>query len=136
MIKLYLPILKPYKSDNYTLILQSTVTKRCYSFNNQASMLGPYYIFDIDEIPTGEYRYILVPNPDKYDVNYYYNNIWKSTLTEYTILTAKDNILTALDNILCIGFKSLDLNVISSGLVVIGNYLSDKLSYNYDNFYN
>lgn len=136
-MKLYLPIIKAYNTDNYSLILQSTVTKKCYTFDYQASMLGPYYIFEIDEnLPTGEYRFILVPNPNKNVIEIYYNNIWKSKLSSWAVLTAKDLILTALDNILSIGVEFFDLEPISWGLVVIGNYSTDKLTYNYDNFYN
>lgn len=81
-MKLYLPIIKAYNTDNYSLILQSTVTKKCYTFDYQASMLGQYYIFEIDEnLPTGEYRFILVPNPNKNVIEIYYNNIWKSKLS-------------------------------------------------------
>ena len=55
--------------DKYSIILQHTVNKKCWTFHTvDVTPESDYYCFDvqlIEEMPTGEYQYVLISNPEE-----------------------------------------------------------------------
>jgi hypothetical protein len=123
---------------NYTLLMQNTTTKEVYIFNleNQNYAENIYYKFDItlsDDMPDGEYQYILFSNPNKLEVIVDVNNPMQSELYgNPVILVTYENTLTTGTQILVAGKP---IPVLSSGLIRVGDYQNNKYQYDKQNKY-
>lgn len=123
---------------NYTLLMQNTTTKEVYTFDleNQNYAENIYYKFDItlsDDMPDGEYQYILFSNPNKLEVIVDVNNPMQSELYgNPVILVTYENTLTNGTQILVAGKP---IPVLSSGLIRVGDYQNNKYQYDKQNKY-
>lgn len=123
---------------NFSFIIQNTITKEFYLFNleNKNYTENIYYKFDItlpDNIPDGEYQYILFNNPNKFDVIVDINNTSQSEFCgDPVILVTYENTLATGTQILVSGKQ---IPVLSSGLIKIGDYHNNKYQYDKQNKY-
>lgn len=123
---------------NYSLVLQHTVTKQIYVYNleNQNYAENIYYKFDItlsDDMPDGEYQYILFSNPNKLEVIVDVNNPMQSELYgNPVILVTYENTLTNGTQILVAGKP---IPILGTGLIRIGDYENNKYQYDKPNTY-
>lgn len=114
----------------YTIILQHTTTKQywVYNLDDLSSNLSIYYKFNIsldEDMPEGEYQYVLFENPSAFPVVVDVNHIMPFEETS-SILVTYDNTLT--DNT-CILIAGKQIEISSTGLIRIGDYLSNKCTY-------
>lgn len=123
---------------NYSILMQNTITKEVYVYNleNQNYAENIYYKFDItlsDDMPDGEYQYILFSNPNKLEVIVDVNNPMQSELYgNPVILVTYENTLTIGTQILVAGKP---IPVLSSGLIRVGDYQNNKYQYDKQNKY-
>ena len=123
---------------NYTLLMQNTTTKEVYVYNleNQNYAENIYYKFDItlsDDMPDGEYQYILFSNPNKLEVIVDVNNPFRSELYgNPVILVTYNNTLTNGTQILVAGKP---IPILGTGLIRIGDYENNKYQYDKSNTY-
>lgn len=123
---------------NYSLVLQHTVTKQIYVYNleNQNYAENIYYKFDItlsDDMPDGEYQYILFSNPNKLEVIVDVNNPMQSELYgNPVILVTYENTLTTGTQILVAGKP---IPILGTGLIRIGDYENNNYQYDKPNTY-
>ncbi len=123
---------------NYTLLMQNTITKEVYTFDleNQNYSENIYYKFDItlsDDMPDGEYQYILFSNPNKLEVIVDVNNPMQSELYgNPVILVTYENTLTTGTQILVAGKP---IPILGTGLIRIGDYQNNKYQYDKQNKY-
>lgn len=114
----------------YTIILQHTTTKQywVYNLDDLSSNLSIYYKFNIsldEDMPEGEYQYVLFENPSAFPVVVDVNHIMPFEETS-SILVTYDNTLT--DNT-CILIAGKQIEISSTGLIRIGDYSSNKCTY-------
>lgn len=124
----------------YTLILQNSVTKEIFSYNlvdNTPDSI--YYEFNIElqDMIDGEYEYLLIENPDKLKVVSNFNNVFESELADPVIMVDLScGTLTAGAKIMITEMgETHPLNVLTFGLMRIGDYKSSKVTYNKQNKY-
>lgn len=124
----------------YTLILQNSVTKEIFSYNlvdNTPDSI--YYEFNIElqDMIDGEYEYLLIENPDKLKVVSNFNNVFESELADPVIMVDLScGTLTAGAKIVITEMgETHPLNVLTFGLMRIGDYKSSKVTYNKQNKY-
>ena len=124
----------------YTLILQNSVTKEIFSYNlvdNTPDSI--YYEFNIElqDMIDGEYEYLLIENPDKLKVVSNFNNVFESQLADPVIMVDLScGTLTAGAKIMITEMgETYPLNVLTFGLMRIGDYKSSKVTYNKQNKY-
>lgn len=124
----------------YTLILQNSVTKEIFSYNlvdNTPDSI--YYEFNIElqDMIDGEYEYLLIENPDKLKVVSNFNNVFESQLADPVIMIDLSfGTLTAGAKIMITEMgETHPLNVLTFGLMRIGDYKSSKVTYNKQNKY-
>lgn len=123
---------------NYSLILQNTTTKEVYTFDleNQNYAENIYYKFDItlsDDMPDGEYQYILFSNPNKLEVIVDVNNPMQSELYgNPVIMVTYNNTLTNGTQILVAGKP---IPILGTGLIRIGDYENNNYQYDKPNTY-
>lgn len=123
---------------NYSILMQNTITKEVYVYNleNQNYAENIYYKFDItlsDDMPDGEYQYILFSNPNKLEVIVDVNNPMQSELYgNPVILVTYENTLTTGTQILVAGKP---IHILSSGLIRVGDYQNNKYQYDKQNKY-
>ena len=123
---------------NYSILMQNTITKEVYVYNleNQNYAENIYYKFDItlsDDMPDGEYQYILFSNPNKLEVIVDVNNPFRSELYgNPVILVTYENTLTTGTQILVAGKP---IPILGTGLIRIGDYENNKYQYDKSNTY-
>lgn len=123
---------------NYSILMQNTITKEVYVYNleNQNYAENIYYKFDItlsDDMPDGEYQYILFSNPNKLEVIVDVNNPMQSELYgNPVILVTYENTLTTGTQILVAGKP---IPILGTGLIRIGDYQNNKYQYDKQNKY-
>lgn len=123
---------------NYSILMQNTITKEVYVYNleNQNYAENIYYKFDItlsDDMPDGEYQYILFSNPNKLEVIVDVNNPMQSELYgNPVILVTYNNTLTNGTQILVAGKP---IPILGTGLIRIGDYENNKYQYDKSNTY-
>lgn len=124
----------------YTLILQNSVTKEIFFYNlvdNTPDSI--YYEFNIElqDMIDGEYEYLLIENPDKLKVVSNFNNVFRSELADPVIMVDLNcGTLTAGAKIMIVEMgETYPLNVLTFGLMRIGDYKSSKVTYNKENKY-
>lgn len=123
---------------NYSILMQNTITKEVYVYNleNQNYSENIYYKFDItlsDDMPDGEYQYILFSNPNKLEVIVDVNNPMQSELYgNPVILVTYENTLTTGTQILVAGKP---IPILGTGLIRIGDYQNNKYQYDKQNKY-
>lgn len=123
---------------NYSILMQNTITKEVYVYNleNQNYAENIYYKFDItlsDDMPDGEYQYILFSNPNKLEVIVDVNNPFRSELYgNPVILVTYNNTLTNGTQILVAGKP---IPILGTGLIRIGDYENNKYQYDKSNTY-
>ena len=123
---------------NYTLLMQNTTTKEVYTFDleNQNYAENIYYKFDItlsDDMPDGEYQYILFSNPNKLEVIVDVNNPMQPELYgNPVILVTYENTLTTGTQILVAGKP---IPILGTGLIRIGDYENNNYQYDKPNTY-
>ena len=85
----------------------------------------------------GEYEYLLIENPDKLKVVSNFNNVFRSELADPVILVDLNcGTLTAGAKIMIVEMgETYPLNVLTFGLMRIGDYKSSKVTYNKQNKY-
>lgn len=124
----------------YTLILQNSVTKEIFSYNLEDNTPDSiYYEFNIElqDMIDGEYEYLLIENPDKLKVVSNFNNVFESELADPVIMVDLScGTLTAGAKIMITEMgETHPLNVLTFGLMRIGDYKSSKVTYNKQNKY-
>lgn len=123
---------------NYSILMQNTITKEVYVYNleNQNYAENIYYKFDItlsDDMPDGEYQYILFSNPNKLEVIVDVNNPFRSELYgNPVILVTYNNTLTNGTQILVAGKP---IPILGTGLIRIGDYENNNYQYEKPNTY-
>lgn len=124
----------------YTLILQNSVTKEIFSYNlvdNTPDSI--YYEFNIElqDMIDGEYEYLLVENPARLLISSNYNNVFDSEMEDPVIIVNLDGKpLTAGAEILISDRGEVRrIDVLTFGLMRIGDYKSSKVTYNKQNKY-
>lgn len=124
----------------YTLILQNSVTKEIFSYNlvdNTPTSI--YYEFNIElqDMIDGEYEYLLIENPAKLPISSNYNNVFGAEMEDPVIIVNLDGKpLTAGAEILISEMGEVrPIDVITFGLMRIGDYKSSKVTYNKQNKY-
>lgn len=124
----------------YTLILQNSVTKEIFSYNlvdNTPDSI--YYEFNIElqDMIDGEYEYLLIENPAKLPISSNYNNVFGAEMEDPVIIVNLDGKpLTAGAEILISEMGEVrPIDVITFGLMRIGDYKSSKVTYNKQNKY-
>lgn len=124
----------------YTLILQNSVTKEIFSYNLEDNTPDSiYYEFSVElqDMIDGEYEYLLIENPDKLKVVSNFNNVFESELADPVIMVDLScGTLTAGAKIMITEMgETHPLNVLTFGLMRIGDYKSSKVTYNKQNKY-
>lgn len=124
----------------YSLILQNSVTKEIFSYNlvdNTPDSI--YYEFNIElqDMIDGEYEYLLIENPARLPISSNYNNVFDSEMEDPVIIVNLDGKpLTAGAEILISDRGEVRLiDVLTFGLMRIGDYKSSKVTYNKQNKY-
>lgn len=124
----------------YTLILQNSVTKEIFSYNlvdNTPDSI--YYEFNIElqDMIDGEYEYLLIENPARLPISSNYNNVFDSEMEDPVIIVNLDGKpLTAGAEILISDRGEVRrIDVLTFGLMRIGDYKSSKVTYNKQNKY-
>lgn len=124
----------------YTLILQNSVTKEIFSYNlvdNTPDSI--YYEFNIElqDMIDGEYEYLLIENPARLPISSNYNNVFDTEMEDPVIIVNLDGKpLTAGAEILISDRGEVRrIDVLTFGLMRIGDYKSSKVTYNKQNKY-
>jgi hypothetical protein len=124
----------------YTLILQNSVTKEIFSYNlvdNTPDSI--YYEFNIElqDMIDGEYEYLLIENPARLPISSNYNNVFDSEMEDPVIIVnLEGKPLTAGAEILIADRGEVRrIDVLTFGLMRIGDYKSSKVTYNKQNKY-
>lgn len=124
----------------YTLILQNSVTKEIFSYNlvdNTPDSI--YYEFNIElqDMIDGEYEYLLIENPARLPISSNYNNVFDSEMEDPVIIVnLEGKPLTAGAEILISDRGEVRrIDVLTFGLMRIGDYKSSKVTYNKQNKY-
>lgn len=124
----------------YTLILQNSVTKEIFSYNlvdNTPDSI--YYEFNIElqDMIDGEYEYLLIENPARLPISSNYNNVFDTEMEDPVIIVNLDGKpLTAGAEILIADRGEVRrIDVLTFGLMRIGDYKSSKVTYNKQNKY-
>lgn len=124
----------------YTLILQNSVTKEIFSYNlvdNTPDSIYYEFSVELQDMIDGEYEYLLIENPDKLKVVSNFNNVFESQLADPVIMVDLScGTLTAGAKIMITEMgETHPLNVLTFGLMRIGDYKSSKVTYNKQNKY-
>lgn len=119
----------------YTLILQNSVTKEIFSYNLEDNTpTSIYYEFNIElqDMIDGEYEYLLIENPAKLPISSNYNNVFDSEMEDPVIIVnLEGKPLTAGAEILIADRGEVrQIDVLTFGLMRIGDYKSSKVTYN------
>lgn len=124
----------------YTLILQNSVTKEIFSYNlvdNTPDSI--YYEFNIElqDMIDGEYEYLLIENPARLPISSNYNNVFDTEMEDPVIIVnLEGKPLTAGAEILISDRGEVRrIDVLTFGLMRIGDYKSSKVTYNKQNKY-
>lgn len=124
----------------YSLILQNSVTKEIFSYNlvdNTPDSI--YYEFNIElqDMIDGEYEYLLIENPARLPISSNYNNVFDSEMEDPVIIVnLEGKPLTAGAEILIADRGEVRrIDVLTFGLMRIGDYKSSKVTYNKQNKY-
>lgn len=124
----------------YSLILQNSVTKEIFSYNlvdNTPDSI--YYEFNIElqDMIDGEYEYLLIENPARLPISSNYNNVFDSEMEDPVIIVnLEGKPLTAGAEILISDRGEVRrIDVLTFGLMRIGDYKSSKVTYNKQNKY-
>lgn len=124
----------------YTLILQNSVTKEIFSYNlvdNTPDSI--YYEFNIElqDMIDGEYEYLLIENPARLPISSNYNNVFDTEMEDPVIIVnLEGKPLTAGAEILIADRGEVRrIDVLTFGLMRIGDYKSSKVTYNKQNKY-
>lgn len=124
----------------YTLILQNSVTKEIFSYNLEDNTPDSiYYEFNIElqDMIDGEYEYLLIENPARLPISSNYNNVFDTEMEDPVIIVNLDGKpLTAGAEILISDRGEVRrIDVLTFGLMRIGDYKSSKVTYNKQNKY-
>ena len=124
----------------YTLILQNSVTKEIFSYNLEDNTPDSiYYEFNIElqDMIDGEYEYLLIENPARLPISSNYNNVFDSEMEDPVIIVnLEGKPLTAGAEILIADRGEVRrIDVLTFGLMRIGDYKSSKVTYNKQNKY-
>ena len=124
--------------DNFTLILQNSVTKKINTFNVINANVNNFYFkfndLDFSTLDDGEYYVVLLHNPRHLDVEILSDNVNKYQLKEYIIyfLVANDFYITSGDSYLTVvtdEYKN-EGKKITTTLMRIGEYINNSTQYN------
>lgn len=123
-----------------TIILQNTVTKEIYSYNlTDNTPNSIYYEFEIElgNMNDGEYEYILIENPNRLKVVSNFNNVFKSELADPFILVdlSGGSLTTGAKIMISEMGETYPIDVLSYGLLRIGDYKTPKTEYNNTSHY-
>lgn len=118
----------------YSLIISNTTTKEAYYYHlGEPSESSLYYKFNVSvgEIPDGEYEWILIENPNEFEIKVNYNHPFKSRVkTTPIILVTYTDTLTNGEAVLVLGEGGEErLRFIESGLMRVGDYKEKRLQY-------
>lgn len=115
----------------YSLILQNTISREISIYNLEDNSTGVYYQFEIElkDEKDGEYEYILFQNEKELPVKIFENNAFKSEVFVPTILVTYNDTLTSNTAVMCTADAS-PIEVLSFGLMTIGDYDKKNLTYN------
>lgn len=127
-------IQKPFNiiGNNFTLLLQNTVTKEITIYNVTDFSENLYFHFEIDNLNliNGEYYLLLISNENHLPLEVITNDINSAKLESVYLLLCKDMLIINKDVQVITTLKNADVTVVTRELCKVGDYNTTKTEYN------